>query len=515
MSSPATSPGIVYLVGAGPGDPGLLTLTGRRCLEHADVVIYDYLANPGLLDYAPPTAERILAGKHGGGTRVEQVDLNRMLIAHARAGRTVVRLKGGDPFLFGRGGEEAEALAAAGIRFEVVPGVSAALAVPAYAGIPLTHREMASSVTILTGYEYPDKPEMAVHWDAVARRGGTLVFLMTTRQLDANMDKLLAAGIDPTTPAAVIRWGTRAEHATVVGTVATIGRLATTQHLQPPALAVVGDVVRLREQLNWYEHKPLFGRRVVVTRPRAQAAGFIEALSAAGADVISCPTIEIVPPASWQPFDDALEHLDAFDWLVFTSVNGVEMFFARLRVLRRDVRGLHRVRLAAVGPQTAEALAVRGLLVDVIPDEFRAEGVADAMRASGVAGQRVLLARAAAARDVLPVMLREAGATVEEVASYQTVRPRTDMSEVRRLLHDGAIDLVTFTSSSTVRNVLALLGHDAATLLGRTAIGCIGPITADTVRAAGLPVAIQPTAYTIPAFTAAIISHFTTSRSAE
>ena len=500
--------GIVYLVGAGPGDPGLLTLKGRRCLEQADVVIYDYLANPCLLDYAPPHAERVLAGKHGDGVRVEQAAVNQLLIAHARAGRTVVRLMGGDPFVFGRGAEEAEALTAAGIAFEVVPGVTAAVAVPAYAGIPVTHREMASTVTILTGYEYPDKPETAVHWDAVARRGGTLVFLMTTRQLAANMDKLIAAGIDPATPVAVIRWGTRAEQETIVGTVATIGRDANARHLQPPALAVVGDVVRLRAQLNWFERKPLFGRRIVVTRPRAQAEGFIESLSAAGADVIPCPAIEIVPPTSWQPLDDAIARVAEFDWLVFTSVNGVEMFFDRLRVLQRDVRALHRARIAAVGPQTAEALAKHGVLIDVMPDEFRAEGVAAAMRAGGIAGQRVLLARAAAAREVLPDMLRDAGATVVEVASYRTIRPSGDASEIRRFLDQRAVDLVTFTSSSTVRNFLALLGADAVGLLRDTPIGCIGPITADTVRAAGLPVTVQPANYTIPALTAAIFEHF-------
>jgi uroporphyrinogen III methyltransferase/synthase len=502
--------GIVYLVGAGPGDPGLLTLTGRRCLERADVVLYDFLANPCLLDFAPPTAERILAGKHGGGPQMLQGEINRLLIERARAGRTVVRLKGGDPFVFGRGGEEAEALADAGVPFEVVPGVSAAIAVPAYAGIPITHRELASSVTIVTGYEYPDKPEMAVHWDAVARRGGTLILMMTTRQLAANMARLVAAGMDPTTPAALIRWGTRAEHETVVATVGTLGHQASDRHVQPPALVVVGDVVKLREQLSWFERKPLFGRRIVVTRPRAQAAGFIEALAEAGADVVPCPTIEIVPPPSWQPLDDALARLGTFDWVVFTSVNGVEKFFERLDVQGLDVRSLHHARLAAVGPETARAMSRRGLRADVMPREFRAEAVAAAMVAAGVAGRRVLLARAAVAREVLPDLLRAAGAAVEEVASYTTVPARTDVSEIRRLLQHDAVALVTFTSSSTVRNFLALLGDDATALLARTAIGCIGPITADTVRAAGLCVALQPKHYTVAAFTDAIVAFFAT-----
>ena len=500
--------GTVYLVGAGPGAPGLITLDGVRCLQRADVVVYDYLASPRLLDHAPAQAERILVGKHGGGQRVEQPVINALLLDRARRGLAVVRLKGGDPFVFGRGGEEAEALAAAGIRFEIVPGVTSAVAVPAYAGIPLTHRDLASSFTVLTGYEYPDKQELAVHWDAVAQRGNTLVFLMTTRQLRANMDTLLAHGVAPATPAAVIRWGSMAEQETLVGTVATIADLAAQRRLQPPAIAVVGQVVRLRERLHWFEGKPLFSRRIVVTRARAQAAGFIDALAAAGADVVPCPTIEITAPASWAPLDAAIARIDAYDWIVLTSVNGVAMFFDRLRAQRRDVRALHRARIAAVGPETAAALSARGLLVDVVPEEFRAEGVADAMRAAGVAGARVLLPRAAGAREILPALLREAGATVEEVASYRTATPRTDMREVRELLAARAVDLVTFTSSSTVRHFVALLGDDAGDLLRGVPVGCIGPITADTARAAGLSVAVQPAAYTIAAFTETILEYF-------
>ncbi len=511
----ANRPGTVYLVGAGPGAPGLITLDGVRCLNRADVVVYDYLASPRLLEHAPAAAERLLVGKHGGGERVEQDVITALLVERARRGETVVRLKGGDPFVFGRGGEEAEALAAAGIPFEVVPGVTSAVAVPAYAGIPLTHRDLASSFTVLTGYEYPDKQDLAVHWDAVAQRGNTLVFLMTTRQLRTNMARLMAHGMAADTPAAVIRWGTLAGQQTLVGTAATIADLAEAENLQPPALAVVGEVVRLRAQLAWFERKPLFGRRIVVTRPRAQASAFAAQLADAGAEVIACPTIEIVPPASWAPLDDAIARCATFDWLVFTSVNGVSMFFDRLRALHRDVRALHRARIAAVGPPTAEALAAHGVMVDVVPDEYRAEGVAVAMCAAGVAGTRVLLPRAAAAREILPQLLRDAGAEVEEVASYQTVPARTDVGELRRLLEAGSVDLVTFTSSSTVRSFLALVGDDAAALLGRAAIGCIGPITADTARAAGLRVAVQPAAYTIPAFTEAILDYFSSTKNTE
>jgi uroporphyrinogen III methyltransferase/synthase len=498
------------LVGAGPGAPDLITVAGVRCLQRADVVIYDYLASVRLLEHAPPQAERLLVGKHGDGEKVSQEVITSLLVDRARQGKAVVRLKGGDPFVFGRGGEEAEALAAAGIPFEIVPGVTSAVAVPAYAGIPLTHRDEASSFTVLTGYEYPNKREMAVHWDAVARRGGTLVFLMSTRQLRRNMARLIAQGMAADTPVALIRWGTVAAQSTLVGTASTIANLAEEAAVQPPAVVVVGEVVRLRDRLRWYERKPLFGRRIIVTRPRAQAASFIERLSDAGAEVIPCPTIEIVPPTTWEALDAAVRRLEEFDWLVFTSVNGVRMFFERLRVLGRDVRALHRARLAAVGPQTAQALEEHGLLPDVVPAEFRAEGVAEAMSAVGVGGRRVLLPRAAGAREILPVLLRDAGATVEEVHSYETVVARADAGEVRDLLEKGAVDLVTFTSSSTVRNFLALIGGEAVALLRGTKIGCIGPITADTATNAGLEVAIQPVAYTIPAFADAILQHFAT-----
>jgi uroporphyrinogen III methyltransferase/synthase len=500
--------GTVYLVGAGPGAPGLITVDGVQRLSIADVVIYDYLANPRLLEHAPAHAERLLVGKHGGAERVEQSVITDLMLDRARRGLTVVRLKGGDPFVFGRGGEEAEVLAAAGIPFEIVPGVTSAVAVPAFAGIPLTHRDLASSFTVLTGYEYPDKPEMAVHWDAVAQRGNTLVFLMTTRQLRTNMARLLGHGVAPDTPAAVIRWGSTADQQTLVGTVATIADLAAQRHFQPPAVAVVGDVVRLRERLRWAERRPLFGRRIVVTRARAQASDFVAALAAAGADVLPCPTIEIVPPPSWAPLDGALARIESYDWIVLTSVNGVAMFFERLQRAGRDVRALHRAKVAAVGPGTAAALAARGVLVDLVPPEFRAEAVAASMIQAGIAGKRILLARAAAARDVLPVELRKAHAVVDEVASYSTAMPPTDTRELRTLLADGAIDLVTFTSSSTVRHFIALLGEDAVQRLRDVPVGCIGPITAETAAAAGLNVVVQPDAYTIAALTAAIVTYF-------
>jgi uroporphyrinogen III methyltransferase/synthase len=506
--------GKLYLVGGGPGDPGLLTLKGKRCIEQADVVIYDYLANVRLLDFAPPRATRVLVGKHGGGTRVEQEEINRLVLQHAGEGKTVVRLKGGDPFVFGRGAEEMEVARAAGIEVEAVPGVSAATAVPAYAGIPLTHRKMASSVVITTGYEYPGKTEPAVRWRELARSGSTLVLLMTTRQLRTNMEKLVDGGLPATTPTAVVEWGTRAEQRTIVGTAATIADLAGQHDVGPPALAVVGDVVTLRERLNWFERKPLFGKRIVITRPRAQAADFAERLEAWGAEVIPCPTIETVAPQSYAPLDDAIQRAQEFDWVIFTSANGVRAFFERLKEVRADIRDWHGARVAAIGPQTARALEAACVRVDVVPEEYRAEGVIAALAARGIKNKRILLPRASGARAVLPQELARLGAAVEDVPSYDTVAPQQTLEQLRERMLRGQADVVTFTSSSTVDNFAALFGDRLSTVLAGTVVGCIGPVTAQTARRHGMAVSIEPKEYTIPAFADAIVDHFVGASSA-
>jgi uroporphyrinogen III methyltransferase/synthase len=500
--------GKVYIVGAGPGDPGLLTLKGRRWLEEADVVVYDYLANPRLLDFAPPQAQRFLVGKHGGGKKVEQDVINRLLVDHARSGATVVRLKGGDPFVFGRGAEEMEVLRAAGIEYEIVPGVSAASAVPAYAGIPLTHRELASNVVITTGYEYPGKREAAVDWNELARSGSTLVIMMTSRQLGSNMQQLLDGGLAPDTPAAAIEWGTRADQRTITGTVATIGSLAAKENLRPPAIAVVGDVVRLRATLKWFERKPLFGRRIVITRPRQQAEDLARLLEDDGAEVIPFATIETVPAASIAQVDAAVKRAAEFDWMIFTSANGVRFFFERLRQIGADVRAWHRARVAAIGPQTARELERLGLHVDCVPDDYRAEGVIAALGRAGVKDKRILLPRAGGARQVLPRQLVELGAIVEEIVTYESVHPREDAGEIAALLAAGGIDALTFTSSSTVHNFAASLGEKAAELGRHAAIACIGPVTAATAREHGLKVDIQPEKYTVPDLATAITRYF-------
>jgi len=503
------SVGRVSLVGAGPGDPGLLTLHGRRCLEGADVVIYDNLSNPELLAYTRAYCEVVFTGKHGSGVRLTQEQISAIMMDRARAGRWVVRLKGGDPFVFGRGGEEALECVRAGIPFEIVPGVTAAVAAPAYAGIPLTHRDHASVVSFVTGHEAERATPGGVPWDALARQGGTLVLYMSVLQLAENLGRLCAAGLAPTTPAAAIRWGTTPRQHVLIGTVATLADQVAAAALRPPALIVIGEVVGLASELGWFERRPLFGRRIVVTRSRRQAHVFATLLEGEGAEVVSLPTIAPAPPESFAAFDAALAEIGRYAWLVLTSPHGVEVFFDRLRTLGRDVRELAGVAVAAIGPATASAIAARGLNVALMPKEYRAEAVADALVATGVSGKRVLLARAAGARTILPERLRAAGALVDDVATYRSVVP-SDATAAPALLGGARRpDLVTFTSSSTVTNFAALFpGRALAATLAGVAVGCIGPVTASTARELGVTVDVQPAEYTIPAFAAAIVDHF-------
>lgn len=502
--------GRVYLVGAGPGDPKLLTLRGKECLEQADVVLYDYLANPVLLSHAPPQAERIYVGRRGKGQYQPQEATNRMLIERASRGQIVVRLKGGDPFVFGRGGEEAEALAAAGVYFEVVPGVTAAVAAPAYAGIPVTHRTMASTVTFVTGHEDPDKSATALEWPRLASSHGTLVFLMGMKNLPSIVSNLITEGRPSTTPVALIRWGTRAAQRTVVGTLADIVEKAQQAKLEPPTVVVVGEVVRLREQLNWFERRPLFGKRVLMTRAKEQAGELAGLLAAAGAEPIEGATIQIVEPDDWAPVDRAIDSIDHYHWVVFTSVNGVVQFMRRLRARGRDARSLAGRRLCCIGPRTAEELAKYGVNADVVPAEYQAEGVLATLAESDLTRARILIPRAEVARELLPEELRARGAVVDVIPVYRTVVPRESIEGWTRMLSDRQIDVVTFTSSSTVRNFVELLGGEAQTrlLVQSVAVACIGPITARTAREAGLTVAIMPRENTIPALVEAMAGYF-------
>ncbi len=501
--------GKVYLVGAGPGDPGLLTLKGKRCLEEAEVIVYDYLANERLLAYARPDAERIYVGKRGGEHTLSQREINTLLIERARAGKIVVRLKGGDPFIFGRGGEEAEALVEAHIPFEVVPGVTSAIAAPAYAGIPLTHRDLASTVAFVTGQEDPAKETSGIDWKALANVG-TVVFLMGVKQLPEIVKRLIEHGRSPDTPVAIIRWGTRAEQETVTGTLHDIQEKV--KGFQPPAVTVVGEVVRLRDRLRWFERKPLFGRRIIVTRAREQQSVFAELLEGYGAEVLECPTIAILPPTDWAPLDQALDRIASYQWVIFTSVNGVHFFLRRLRERGKDLRILSGMKVAAIGPATASALEEIGLRPDCIPQEYRAEALVEALQGD-LRGVRFLLPRAAEAREVLPEGLRERGAVVDVVPAYRTEKAADQGERIRGVLKAKQTDAVTFTSSSTVVNFVEMFpGDDLPTLLHGVTIACIGPVTAETAARYGLTTHVMPGEYTIRALAHALLDHLTSQR---
>lgn len=504
-----TSAGIgkVYLVGAGPGDPGLITVKGLQCLKEADVVVYDHLVNERLLSSVKAGARLHYVGKQAGEKTLPQEEINRLLIEQAKAGNIVARLKGGDPFIFGRGGEEAEALASAQIPFEVVPGVTSGVAVPAYAGIPLTHRGYASSVAFLTGHEDPTKEESRIAWDRIATGIDTLVFLMGVRTLPEIVKKLLEHGRNPKTPTAIIRWGTRAEQETIEGTLEEIVEKA--KGLKPPAIAVIGEVVKLREKLRWFEQKPLFGKRILVTRAREKISAIASLLEAYGAEVVEFPTIEILPPKSFDPLDQAIAQLDRYHWILFTSANGFTFFLRRLLALGRDLRALAHLKIGAIGPGTASALEEMGLCPDLVPSEFVAEAFVEALGKEALQGQRILLPRAEQARDVLPQGLRRMGADVDVVSAYRTAKASGDRERLKQLLVERKVHLMTFTSSSTVAHLAQMLkGEDLRTLFEGVTIACIGPITAQAAEKLGLEVHIVPPSYTIPATASAIVEYF-------
>jgi uroporphyrinogen III methyltransferase/synthase len=501
-------PGKVYLIGAGPGDPGLLTLRGRDVLARADVVIYDRLASPRLLAFASPSAERIYVGKRTGRHTVDQRGINRLIIQEAMGGKCVARLKGGDPFIFGRGGEEAQELMKAGVPFEVVPGVTSAIAVPAYAGIPLTHRSHTASVAFITGHRKCDTGDADVDWEGLAKGVGTLVFLMGMKNLPNIVGQLTRYGRRSETPVAVIRWGTTPYHRSVIGTLDTIVEKVEEAGMKPPAIIVVGDVVGLRDQINWFENRPLLGKRILVTRSREQASDLVVLLEERGAYCIELPTIAVCGPEDTGPLDQALRSLSTFDWVVFSSANAVSFFFDRLFSLGFDLRAMGGLRIAAVGSATAKGVSAFHLGVDLVPEDFRAEGLLDAFRSIGVSGRRILIPRAEKAREVLPRGLTAEGALVEVVTAYQTCTPEVD-PEILKTLEREAVDCVTFTSSSTVMNFCSLLSQESRDkVLRKAAVACIGPVTADTARKSGMEVAIMPEESTIPSLVSAIESHY-------
>ena len=498
--------GKVYIVGAGPGDPGLITVKGVRCIQEADVMIYDHLVSEELLRHARTNVRLIYAGKQGGDHTLSQDEINCRLVEEASHGQIVTRLKGGDPFIFGRGGEEALVLAAAGIPFEVVPGVTSAIAVPAYAGISLTQRGYTSTLAFVTGHEDPSKEQSDIDWRALAGIG-TLVFLMGVKNLPRIAENLIRAGKPAGTPAALIRWGTTARQQTLTGTLGDLAHKAKMARFSPPSILVVGEVVGIREQLNWFETKPLFGKGVVITRPEAQAEDFARLLQDRGASVIHFPTIQIVSPSSWTACDAALQQLDAYQWIIFTSANGVRFFLRRLHEKGLDVRDLKGIRLCTIGPATAAALEAKGLRVDLVPDTYISEGVVAAFAGQDMQGKKVLIPRAEEARDVIPAGLAGQGAQVDVVSVYRTIRSERQKEELEAFLKRSEVDVIAFTSPSTVNHFMEIMGRDFV-LPTSVKIAAIGPVTSAAVRKAGLPAHILQETYTIPGLVDGIAAYF-------
>ncbi|REK75915.1 uroporphyrinogen-III C-methyltransferase [Paenibacillus paeoniae] len=506
--------GKVYLVGAGPGDPKLITVRGLECLKDSDVVVYDRLASPRLLRYAKPGAEMVYVGKLPDRHTMKQEEINRLLVDLALAGKTVTRLKGGDPTIFGRVGEEAELLQENGIEYDIVPGITSAIAVPAYAGIPVTHRDLASSLSIVTGHESPDKLDRSIYWDKVTNATGTLLFLMGVAKIGYIADQLIKHGKPPGTPVALVRWGTRVEQETIVGTLETIEAIVKEANFQPPAVIIVGEVVLQREKLKWYESKPLFGMRVMVTRARPQASELADVIETLGGEPCEFPVIDIREPQDEQVIEAirrSLDQAESYQWLMFTSVNGVDYFFRYLRRFGIDMRRFHAARIVAVGPKTAEALVAKGLIVEELPVQFHAESLLDRVSEWLKDGDRALLPRGDLAREVLPRELRARGVEAVEIDVYETVLADTQDELALEWLREGGIHMITFTSSSTVTNLLEVLRRrgveDPVQLLKDIPIASIGPITTKTIEEAGLHASVEAEASTLESLLEAITAY--------
>ncbi|WP_322907951.1 uroporphyrinogen-III C-methyltransferase [Paenibacillus campi] len=496
--------GKVYLVGAGPGALKLITLRGWECIARADAIVYDRLASPRLLKQAKPGAEKIYVGKLPDRHTMKQEEINQLLVDLALAGKTVVRLKGGDPTIFGRVAEEAELLRQHHVPYEIVPGITSSIAVPTYAGIPVTHRDWASSVSIITGHESPDKLDHSIHWDKVTHATGTLVFMMGVAKIGYISEQLIRYGRPEHTPVALVRWGTRAEQETLVGTLKDIAAKVEAANFKPPAVIVVGEVVNLRERLHWAEQLPLFGKRILVTRARSQASELVDRIDELGGEPYEYPVIETVMPTApetQQGIAQALATLEQYDWVFFTSVNGVDYFFRHLEQQGRDIRALHRARIAAVGPATRDALRNHGICATTLPQKFHAEGLLEHLTGELMTGQKVLLPRGDLARAWLPQALTELGLSVTEIDTYETVLVGEDDLELKKLLAEQAIHAVTFTSSSTVTNLLTALRKlgfdDPVAALANSTIACIGPQTAKTAAENGLQVDLLAESSTI------------------
>ncbi|MFC1496900.1 uroporphyrinogen-III C-methyltransferase [Verrucomicrobiota bacterium] len=502
-----TDKGIVYFVGSGPGDPDLITLRGVQCLAIANTVVYDNLANDYLLNHAPQAAERIYVGKKSNCHTLKQEEINKLLVNKAKEGLTVVRLKGGDPFVFGRGGEEILAIRKEDIPFEVVPGVTAGVAAPAYAGISVTHRECNSVLTFITGHEDPAKNESAINWNALAAGGGTLVFYMGMKNLPDITQKLVSAGRSPDTPAAVIQKGTSPEQRTITGTLEDISQKARDANMAPPSIIVVGEVVSLRPDMNWFEQLPLFGKKILVTRTRSQASDLIRKLCRLGAYALPLPTISIVPPDDPKPLNEVTSHLPEFDWIIFTSPNAVESFFKSLNSNSLDSRNLGGIRICSIGPGTATKLRNHGINTDLMPQTHTSEAIFEALKETNLAGKRILLPRANIAPHDLPEKLEQSGAEITEVTAYKTI-PAQPEQDVLESLRNEEADIVTFTSSSTAKNFAELVRKEFGKLPKNISYASIGPETSKAARAEGLDIEIEATKHTIDGLIDAMVKHF-------
>jgi len=500
--------GKVYLVGAGPGDLKLITIKGLELIKQADVIIYDHLVNQKLLCYAKKEVELIYAGKSSHHHSLEQSKINQLMIKKAAENKVVVRLKGGDPFVFGRGAEEALGLADENIPFEIVPGITSAIAAPAYAGIPLTHRDYNSSFTVITGHQ-ARQGKSRLEWDKLSSGEDTLVILMGVANLEEIVRGLLKQGRKPDTAVAAIGWGTTLQQAVIVGTLQTIVEKTKKQNLKPPAVIVVGNVVNLRKRLNWFESRPLYGKRILVTRAKAQASGLTDLLEEQGACVIELPVIEIAPPSSFKKLDQAITWLNRYDWIIFTSVNGVRYFLKRLQDMGKSVAALKEIKLCAIGPETAKTLEEYGLAVNCMPKDYRQEGIITQLGKEGLKGKTILLPRAENAREVLQEALSRMGAKLEVATVYRTVKPPGNLDEISSLLAKKKVDIVTFTSSSAVKNFIELLGKKKAKeIFQGSLVACIGPVTRKTAQRLGIKVDIVAGEFTMPGLVEAIVRHF-------
>ena len=496
--------GKVYLIGAGPGDPELLTLKGKRCLEEADVVVGDYLADKRLLRFMRHDAEYIYVGKKAGAHTMTQEEISHLLAEKGKEGHIVARLKGGDPFVFGRGGEEIEVLKEAGVSFEEVPGITSAIAAPAYAGIPVTHRKVAASFAVITGHEDPTKAASSIHWDKLAGGVDTLIFLMGVGHTAMIASQLMKYGRSADTPAAFVRWGTRPYQQTWTTTLGQAAEDVERLGIQPPAVFIVGDVVNLRKDMRWFDNRPLFGKRIIVTRSRSQASRLVDVLNERGAETIEIPTIAIHAPSdNYWGMDRALSRISSYDWILFTSQNGVDHFFNRLYEKGMDTRALGHAKIGAIGPATARYLKAHGIHADAVPEKYKAENLLALMEPQLQGDEKILIPRARIARSVLPEGLRARGCTVDVVEAYQTVPDEESRDKLLEVLNNHGADIITFTSSSTVYNLMDQIGGRTDLLKGIT-LACIGPITADTCRKYKLEPSIISDIYTIDGLVNAI-----------